>query len=437
MSNALAIATVTFALRTRIDTAVNDADAPGQSFQTDVSAVPPDSIDTEQLPHSRVNVFLYNVTPNAAWRNRDLPAKTNPAESGIAPLALSLNYLITVYAPRTDGVVQNDHVVLGRVMNALQESPVFTRDELRHLIDQNPDALLDSDLDQQAELVRLTPQALSIEEWSKIWTAIQKPARLSVAYEASPVLIDSTRPVHSALPVLGRRTVDDLGFVVTPSMGLPILESASPPQGARIGDTLVFHGIRLGAVAQLQFSNPLLPSAAILPVPDAGRTSSSLAVVVPAEVDQEVLPAGLYSVSAQVPSGTVPGTNPPVTRFASSNTLAIAILPTIATTPGQPLEAVEAAGRVTLTLTLAPPVFARQLVTLLLAGTSTAAPVRTGGDPMDSVEFDLTNVTIDPTVSSYARVRVDGVDSLPYDPTRRPPAFDPDLAVELPRGGGP
>jgi hypothetical protein len=47
------------------------------------------------------------------------------------------------------------------------------------------DALIDKDLYQQIEKVRIVPQPLSLEEMSKLWTIFQAPYRISAAYEVS------------------------------------------------------------------------------------------------------------------------------------------------------------------------------------------------------------------------------------------------------------
>ena len=58
-----------------------------------------------------------------------------------------------------------------------------------------------SDLAEQVESIRITPQVLSTEEISKLWTAIQSHYRPTAAYQASVVLIESRRSRRAALPV--------------------------------------------------------------------------------------------------------------------------------------------------------------------------------------------------------------------------------------------
>ena len=51
-----------------------------------------------------------------------------------------------------------------------------------------------SDLADQVELIKITPAAMSIDDMSKLWTAIQSNYRPSSAYQVSVVLIEGTRP---------------------------------------------------------------------------------------------------------------------------------------------------------------------------------------------------------------------------------------------------
>ncbi len=69
MSNALAIAAVTETLVTLLTRYIDLAHVNGAG----VSAVTPDQ--TDKLAQPGVNVFLYQVTPNNALRNADLPTR--------------------------------------------------------------------------------------------------------------------------------------------------------------------------------------------------------------------------------------------------------------------------------------------------------------------------------------------------------------------------
>jgi hypothetical protein len=65
--------------------------------------------------------------------------------------------------------------------------------------------IAESDLADQIELVKLTPEALSTEEMSRLWAAFQSPYRPTAVYRASLVLIERKRQLQPALPVLQRQ----------------------------------------------------------------------------------------------------------------------------------------------------------------------------------------------------------------------------------------
>src|ERR1041385_1235521 len=99
MSNALAIASVTAVLRDLLNNGLIDHDVSASLGNVTVSSLSPDRIDiTSQNQQSRLNLFLYQVTPNAAWRNGGLPSRNSDGERlTTPPLALNLHYLLTAY----------------------------------------------------------------------------------------------------------------------------------------------------------------------------------------------------------------------------------------------------------------------------------------------------------------------------------------------------
>jgi hypothetical protein len=62
-------------------------------------------------------------------------------------------------------------------------------------------ALVASELADQIEQIRITPETMTIEDVSKLWMAIQSHYRPTAGYQASVVLIESKRSARSALPV--------------------------------------------------------------------------------------------------------------------------------------------------------------------------------------------------------------------------------------------
>ena len=53
-------------------------------------------------------------------------------------------------------------------------------------------------------MIKVTPEPLSTDDLSKLWTAFGGKFRPSAGYEATVVLIESTATIQAALPVLSR-----------------------------------------------------------------------------------------------------------------------------------------------------------------------------------------------------------------------------------------
>jgi hypothetical protein len=200
MSNHLAIATVTAALRDVIFAAI-DVAVPGAQVSY---AHPTPMVEDAQGPPGIANLFLYSVTPNAAWRNTDLPTRRADAQLAQRPrAALDLHYLISFYGSDTQLVPQR---MLGNVVRALHSRPALTPKGIHLAVQANNTILAGSDLEEAVESVRFSPVSLSLEELSKLWSVLfQTPYALSVAYQATVVLIEAEdHPPRPALPVAGR-----------------------------------------------------------------------------------------------------------------------------------------------------------------------------------------------------------------------------------------
>ncbi|MFF3244637.1 DUF4255 domain-containing protein [Streptomyces sp. NPDC002870] len=223
MSNALAIATVTQALALLIESNLGP--------ETDIAV----KVDTRKPPaeppaEPTINVFLYQVTPNASMRHTDLPTRASDGTLLKRPAAaLDLHYLISAYGEESELVGQR---LIGCVVRALHEIPVLPK-ELIELAAERP-YLTGSDLAQSPQRVRFTPTVMDIDETSKLWGMLhQTPYTLSVAYQASLVLIEGRERPVPAKPV-ERRTVRVLPFgapgapVPPGSPGAEVVETSAP-----------------------------------------------------------------------------------------------------------------------------------------------------------------------------------------------------------------
>ena len=193
MSNYLAIATVTETLRQMLNVVVDQA-VPGAR----ATAVRPSA--SSGLPSVGVNVFLYQVSQNAAWRNADLPTRREDGALHQRPqVALDLHYLLTFYGEDQQMEPQR---VLGRVTCAMHAQPLLLRDKITEAVTA-VSFLADSNLSDQVELVRFTPIPLTLEELSKLWSVFFQTAYvLSTAYQASVVLIEADVRPPETKPVL-------------------------------------------------------------------------------------------------------------------------------------------------------------------------------------------------------------------------------------------
>ena len=202
MSNALAIAGVSAVLRDLLDSGLIDhqvTDALGAGVT--VSSLAPDVVPIEGTDAApRLNLFLYQVTPNAAWRNVDLPSRDgNGSRVRNPPLALDLHYLLTAY-----GIADfQAEVLLGYGLQLLHEHPVLGREAIRTALNPSPvngsllpsiyQSLRSADLAEQVELLKVTPAAMSGEEMSRLWSALQARYRPSVTYQVSAVTLTGSR----------------------------------------------------------------------------------------------------------------------------------------------------------------------------------------------------------------------------------------------------
>jgi hypothetical protein len=448
VSSPLAIGAVSAVLRNLLDNGLVEAGA-AVGTTVNVSAVAPDTIDLEGPEENpRLNLFLYQVAENAAWRNQGLPSRSAASGDRLtnAPLALDLYYVLTAYA-RADFHAE---ILLGYAMHLLHERPVLDRAAVRRALNPSPldvgmlppafQALAASDLADQVELLKVTPVAMGSDEMSKLWAAIQSHYRPSAAYRVSLVLIEGTRPGVTPLPVLSRGIVDpvthrDRGVVVNPDLlpAVPTLFTATPPssqQAARLGETVTLAGARLaGSGHRVRMTHRLVAEALELTtsVPNASGTETTFALPNDAAAQQQ-MPAGQWSVSVRfTPTGEA--------RERETNAVPLLLAPTpvIAADAGLGLPAISIVRGgtpplVTVTVAARPQVRVEQRSALMLDGTEAAPRARV--NPSDPLVFDFANdVAVGP---HWLRLRVDGIDSVLLDRTGPAPVFDPQQRVVVP-----
>ena len=201
-------------------------------LQVTISSPPGDDDQAAEAP--RVNLFLYRVTENGALKNQIIPGQGHPGAYGQPPLSLVLHYLVTAYGATDDNGVLNEtraHFLLGSAMRVLHDHPVVNE----ALVTIQPpigQTILHQSLRGEFERVKLCFDPVSLDDLSKVWTALTRPYRLSAAYTVSVVQIESRKVATLAAPVQTRR----VHVIVSrrPNIGLVYRTPLSP--GEVIGD---------------------------------------------------------------------------------------------------------------------------------------------------------------------------------------------------------
>ena len=174
-----------------------------------ITAVSPDLITVGSNEQPQLNLFLYYVSLNPALRNLDLPSLDGAGNKvSNPPLALNLHYLVSGYGttPQTQLIGE---VLLGWGMKVLHDNAVVSRASIQAALSAQSSQtsvayLALSTLAGQAEHLRITPEALTIEEIYRLWPAFQARYRPSSAFQVSVVVIQDTTPVQSGPPVRHR-----------------------------------------------------------------------------------------------------------------------------------------------------------------------------------------------------------------------------------------
>ncbi|MCF3101831.1 DUF4255 domain-containing protein [Streptomyces roseoverticillatus] len=388
MSDA-AVAAVTHALTVVLQSAISKING------ATVTTSPPDEVAADR-PTAALNVFLYRTAIDGHWRNLDPPG-TGPGETGRPALPLVLHYLLTPYAngDTRDAVA---HRILGAAMAALHDHC-----ELR------PSDPATGGLHGQPEPVRVTPVNLSVDDISKLWSAFQSQYRMSMAYEARIVLLDSALPPRTPLPVLRRGETGRGAEAVADTRAPEPVLSAVTPRVARAGATLVFQGSGFDAgEPAVHLTHPLF-GGIVLPTQAVNDSE------VHATLRGPGIAAGAWSAAVVLTTDDGP-------RLVTGP-VPLAVAPS----PGGLPQSVrrDRKGRVRLTVSCAPPVLSGQRVQLLVGDMPVAADAFSG-EREESLQFGF----VPPRTGRFVvRLRVDGIDSPVADPTAETPEFLADMAV--------
>jgi hypothetical protein len=403
MSNHLAIATVSAAMREIVDKAVKAAVTGASATHVRPGGSP------EKTPGLGANIFLYSITPNAALRGADLPTRNAAGQAVQRPTAaLDLHYLISFYG---DDNKLETHRMMGSVVRTL----------LRDLA-QNVAELAGSDLSEAPEAVRFSPVSLTLEELSKLWSVLfQTPYALSAAYQASVVMIEAEETARAALPVRSR----GIHVITLHAPQIEAVEAAGGP-GEPITDTTLLR-IRGGGLraddTRVRIGTGGAEGAPV-------GVSSSEVLFALASLSSAVLRAGIQGV--QVIHVLPLGTPPLPHRGEESNVAAFVLRPRIRRKDDLPLSPDDALTFIPdpdpvppvppapdtpprIEAKLSPVVGKDQRVELLLNPLGADGPAFRFPAPLprladsDIITFDVPGVA---PGTYLARVRVDGAESM-------------------------
>lgn len=388
MSDFRAIATVTAALKQLLLPAVKNAVS-----GSDVQFNRPDPTN---VTTPLVNVYLYQIMPNVAYRNADLPMRRSDGSLAQRPqAAFDLHYLFTFHGDETKLEPQR---MLGAVVTALHAQPLLSSDNITSGEGSLPTILPGCGLENQIERVKFTPTALSLEEFSKLWSVFfQVEYSLSAAYQASVVLMESSDIPQEAPPVLARNV-----YVIpfqTPFIN-QVISQAGAQAPITSSSTLLIQG------QQLRGQNTFVMLEG-QDFPPATMTDTQITLPVPSQIH-----AGIQGVQVLQKIGMGNGSPPPLHRGLESNIVPFVLRPTIQNANAAPAAAPKTGADVT--LTLSPNIGVGQRAVLLLnsltnpvTGYVSLAALATA----DSSQM-IINITNVPTGTYLVRVQVDGAESL-------------------------
>jgi hypothetical protein len=147
------------------------------------------------LPAEGLSLWLYRVIRDEDRINAPAIRET-PREMRMTPLPVRLHYLMTPVIEEGMNAPELEQMVLGKVLHLLYDHSQFRGTDL-------VGDFIGTDVEFTTRL-----ETMTLEEITRVWTALVEPYRLSVSYEVSVLTIRSQRvedfaPVTIAIPQPG------------------------------------------------------------------------------------------------------------------------------------------------------------------------------------------------------------------------------------------
>ena len=188
VNGAIALAAATAVLVDLLENRLIQREVANSIGAVAVTTLPPDRIAVGTDEQSGLNLFLFRVSADTRWRRNGTP-------QNVPALALHLHYLLTAYSQRE----YEAEILLGYAMQALLETPRLESTAIaaalasdaagRHLDSPIRAALATYDRTGLQQLT-ITPEFLSLEDMSRLWSSLQARYRPSMTYTVSSVTIE-------------------------------------------------------------------------------------------------------------------------------------------------------------------------------------------------------------------------------------------------------
>jgi len=419
MSSPEALATVTTALRNLLSDDMGGAA---------VTTKPP-SVARNGESGAQLNIFLYSVRHSPSLRNEPPLGKAKNGELAYPPMPLILKYLITAYGADNDDI--SGQILLGKAMRILHDHPLLGQADLKDIVPE-------SGLHEQAERIRITPDTLNLDDMSKLWSSFQSAEyRLSVGYEISVVLIESNRVGKAPLPVLrrgeGNRGPELLPDSVIPDLMPSLVEFHLPnvKMAAELGDIVILSGKKIPIPStpdekkelRIFFQHSLLG--------DQFEIDTNKITFLEQEdnlnkIKIDISPPftgypGFYTISLQKQKEGEPAE-------WTTNQIAMPLAPKISVLPRK-----ASSGDIKVTINCIPKIRKeQQKVSLLFGNKIILIPENFIEDSTDGSRIEIPIPRVSAKKEPYiVRLRVDGVDSIPWKLVDGTPEFDQNQTVTI------
>ena len=195
MSTRASVAAVTTALKNWLQSSVAGKIGPDITATT----LRPDRIEAGE--GSKINLYLFQITPNHGYRNIDQPVRRSDGGLAVKPrTAIDLHYLLSFYTKDNDLLPQ---ILLAKTIEVLNSSPGIAPGKFKSLLATESAELQAAPIGDQQELVKITHQPVPLEEMARIWSLFPETKYLlSTVYCVTTVILEADIEPEPALPIL-------------------------------------------------------------------------------------------------------------------------------------------------------------------------------------------------------------------------------------------